>query len=102
MPVYSYHCNACGNDFDIRQSFDDSELDTCPQCGSVGNVRRVLTPAGVIFKGSGFYVTDNARSKNPASPASSNGKSGKDSGSSAAKSSDASSGESSTAKAAAD
>ena len=70
MPVYSYHCTACGSDYDIRQSFNDDDLTVCPKCHAEGTVRRILTPTGIIFKGSGFYVTDNSRSKNPAGPAS--------------------------------
>lgn len=71
MPLYHYHCAACDSDQEIRQSFHDDDLTVCPVCGAEG-FRRVLTPAGVIFKGSGFYVTDN-RGKNSSATSSTNG-----------------------------
>ena len=70
MPLYQYVCKHCNNEFELRQSFSDDPADTCPNCGTVGEVHRLIQPAGVIFKGSGFYVTDNKR-KNPAAPGSS-------------------------------
>ncbi len=57
MPTYQYACETCGHRFDIRQRFSDSALTTCPQCG--GHIHRVINPVGIIFKGPGFYVTDN-------------------------------------------
>jgi putative FmdB family regulatory protein len=56
MPIYEYKCESCGIAFERIQHFEDEPLKTCPECG--GNVRRVLQPVGVIFKGSGFYITD--------------------------------------------
>jgi putative FmdB family regulatory protein len=56
MPVYAYECNDCGVRFERRQGFDDAPVKICPECE--GKVRRLIQPAGVIFKGSGFYVTD--------------------------------------------
>jgi putative FmdB family regulatory protein len=60
MPTYEYACDSCGHHFDIRQSFKDDPIRDCPECGAA--VRRVLYPAGVIFKGSGWYVTENRKS----------------------------------------
>lgn len=57
MPTYQYACESCGHRFDVRQRFSDSALTTCPQCG--GHIHRVINPVGIIFKGPGFYVTDN-------------------------------------------
>lgn len=57
MPTYEYKCTHCGNHFDKRQRIDDAPLSECIFCG--GPVQRVIAPVGVIFKGSGFYVTDN-------------------------------------------
>jgi putative FmdB family regulatory protein len=57
MPVYEYLCQACGLRFEKVQSFNAAPLTDCPNCG--GSVQRVIQPVGVIFKGSGFYVTDN-------------------------------------------
>lgn len=77
MPVYTYR-REDGSTFDIRQRFLDSPLEACPTTGQP--VSRVIQPAGIIFKGSGFYVNDNNKAKNPAKPAgeNSNGKSAKD------------------------
>ena len=62
MPTYSYHCDECGIDFDRFQHFSEEPVHVCPECG--GQVRRVIQPVGIVFKGSGFYVTDN-RGKSP-------------------------------------
>ena len=77
MPVYTYR-REDGSTFDIRQRFLDSPLEACPSTGQA--VSRVIQPAGIIFKGSGFYVNDNNKAKNPAKPAGedANGKSAKD------------------------
>lgn len=56
MPTYVYECDSCEHRFEERQSFDDDPLTDCPRCE--GSVRRVLHPAPIIFKVSGFYVTD--------------------------------------------
>jgi putative FmdB family regulatory protein len=56
MPTYEYACSTCGHRFDVRQSFNDAPISDCPECGAT--VRRVLYPAGVIFKGTGWYKTD--------------------------------------------
>ena len=74
MPVYTYR-REDGTTFDMRQKFGDGPLQACPTTGQI--VKRVIQPAGIIFKGSGFYVNDNNKAKNPAKPAaaSENGKS---------------------------
>ncbi|MDP9364936.1 MAG: FmdB family transcriptional regulator [Chloroflexota bacterium] len=56
MPTYTYRCADCGNQFDAVQRFSDDPLRECPSCG--GGVRRVIQPVGVVFKGSGWYITD--------------------------------------------
>lgn len=56
MPVYTYQCEECGVRFDVRQKFTDQPITVCPECH--GETHRVITPVGVVFKGSGFYVTD--------------------------------------------
>ncbi len=71
MPVYTYR-REDGSTFDIRQRFLDNPLEACPTTGQA--VSRVIQPAGIIFKGSGFYVNDNNKAKNPAKPAGENGK----------------------------
>jgi putative FmdB family regulatory protein len=57
MPIYTYHCENCDHQFDKRQSFDDEALIVCPVCRK-HELRKVYSPAKVVFKGSGFYVTD--------------------------------------------
>jgi putative FmdB family regulatory protein len=64
MPVHEYECDVCGKRFSVRRSFGDPQPTTCPD-GHEG-VHRVFSPPTIIFKGSGFYVTDN-RSSNRAS-----------------------------------
>jgi len=60
MPTYQYRCNECGHEFEKRQRMSDDPVKECPQCGS--SVRRVVGRVGIVFKGSGFYVTDNRSS----------------------------------------
>jgi len=57
MPVYTYHCDNCGIQFDKTQKFTDNTLTLCPECGKK-TLRKVYTPVGIVFKGSGFYATD--------------------------------------------
>ena len=57
MPTYSYACTECDNRFDAVQAFTDDALTTCPQCS--GRLRKLFNSVGVVFKGSGFYRTDN-------------------------------------------
>lgn len=62
MPTYEYKCLACGVEFDAFQKMSDSPLDKCVECR--GKVRRVVSGgSGLIFKGSGFYITDYAKGK---------------------------------------
>jgi putative FmdB family regulatory protein len=56
LPIYTYVCTACGAGIERRQSFSDAALTICEVCS--GQLRRVVHPVGVIFKGSGFYNTD--------------------------------------------
>ncbi|MEL7626218.1 MAG: FmdB family zinc ribbon protein [Anaerolineaceae bacterium] len=58
MPVYSYVCDECGHQFDQFQHFTDDALTVCPNCCKVA-LRKVYTPVGIVFKGKGFYATDN-------------------------------------------
>ena len=61
MPTYEYVCKSCGYDFDAFQSMRDEPLKICPKCGK--ELRRLINGGnGVIFKGPGFYVTDNHHS----------------------------------------
>ncbi len=60
MPIYTYECGKCGTRFDRQQKFSDKPLTRCPECK--GPVRRLIQPAGIVFKGSGWYITDSKRS----------------------------------------
>jgi len=60
MPTYEYECKSCSHTFEVFQSMSDPPLKDCPECGS--EVRRLIFGgSGVIFKGSGFYVTDKGK-----------------------------------------
>lgn len=58
MPIYTYRCENCGIQFDRRQHFEDAPLTICPECEKE-SLRKVYLPVGIVFKGSGFYATDN-------------------------------------------
>ena len=74
MPTYEYRCDKCGEQFEVFQSFSDRALRRHPDCG--GPVEKVLHPRGIVFKGSGFYVTDSrARSSSSMESSESNGSS---------------------------
>ncbi len=66
MPIYVYQCADCGVTFERRQSITAEPLTHCPDCE--GQVHRVIQPVGVVFKGSGFYVTDNRSPSSTALP----------------------------------
>lgn len=57
MPIYTYRCENCGVQFERQQKFSDPPLTRCPEC-SKKTLRKVYTPVGIVFKGSGFYATD--------------------------------------------
>ena len=57
MPLYEYHCDACGRRFEVIRRFSDPALDTCTLCGK-GPVSRLPSSPAIQFKGSGFYITD--------------------------------------------
>ncbi len=60
MPIYEYKCNDCSNQFELKCNLDD-DAEPCPKCH--GKLRRIFSPVSVIFKGTGFYITD-SRGKN--------------------------------------
>jgi len=63
MPIYQYECNKCGIRFERMQRMSDEPLTECPECD--GQVHRVIQPVGIIFRGSGFYITDNRQVSSP-------------------------------------
>ena len=56
MPTYQYACTECGEQLEVVQKFSDNPLTVCPACE--GRLRKVFSPVGIVFKGSGFYRTD--------------------------------------------
>lgn len=87
MPIYTYRCKNCGIQFDQQQKFSDAPLTRCPEC-SKKSLQKVFQPVGILFKGSGFYSTDNrsssgVRSTSSARSDSSDSGDSKDTGSSA-------------------
>ena len=59
MPTYQYACTDCGDRSEVVQRFSDDSLSLCSACG--GKLRKVFSPVGIVFKGSGFYRTDSRR-----------------------------------------
>ncbi len=59
MPIYEYACTSCGERTEARQSFTDPPLEECERCG--GKLRKLYSPVGIVFKGSGFYATDSKK-----------------------------------------
>lgn len=73
MPTYQYRCTTCDSELEAVQKFTDDPLTDCPECD--GNLRKVFNAVGVVFKGSGFYATDN-RTKGKSGSAKQSEKSG--------------------------
>lgn len=67
MPTYQYACIACEHQFEAIQAFSDDSLTECPECK--GELRKVYSAVGVVFKGSGFYKTDSAKTTSTPTPA---------------------------------
>ena len=74
MPLYEYECETCHHQFEVQQKFSDPLIDACVRCGS--GVRKLISAPGIMFKGSGWYVTDYSnklkdpsQAKQPESPA---------------------------------
>lgn len=68
MPTYEYECQSCHRRIDAVQRFSDPALTTCENCG--GDLRKVFSSVGIVFKGSGFYKTDNRSAKGTSGTAS--------------------------------
>jgi putative FmdB family regulatory protein len=76
MPIYEYACTACGERTEAKQGFDDPPLQECPVCG--GKLRKLYSPVGIVFKGSGFYSTDKKGQKRGAEKKDSDGSKSQD------------------------
>jgi putative FmdB family regulatory protein len=68
MPAYDYKCGKCGHVFEVIQKITEEPLKYCPECK--GSIKRLITAAGIVFKGSGFHVTDYGKPKSSAKAAS--------------------------------
>jgi putative FmdB family regulatory protein len=66
MPTYEYECQSCHERVEAVQKFADPSLTTCPHCG--GELRKVFSAVGIVFRGSGFYKNDSRGAKSPATP----------------------------------
>ncbi|MGB3329407.1 MAG: FmdB family zinc ribbon protein [Thermomicrobiales bacterium] len=60
MPTYAYRCSTCAHEFEAVQKMSDDPLRTCPECGAP--IKRVIFPAGIVFKVDGWYITDSRKS----------------------------------------
>ena len=67
MPTYQYTCTDCGEPVEAVQKFTDAPLTVCAACG--GRLRKVFSPVGIVFKGSGFYRTDSRNGSSASAPA---------------------------------
>ncbi|MGH7217466.1 MAG: FmdB family zinc ribbon protein [Nitrospiraceae bacterium] len=65
MPIYEYQCESCADKFEIKQSMKDDPLTACPRCGKC--VQRLISSPAIMFKGSGWYVTDYSDKMKPSS-----------------------------------
>ena len=61
MPLYKYQCEKCAHRFEVIQKFSDAPIDVCPKCGG-GPVMKLLSSPAIQFKGTGWYITDYAKS----------------------------------------
>ena len=66
MPIYQYTCSKCNSHFELKQGFHDEPEAMCPKCQH--KARRLFVPAPIIFKGSGFYVTDHKKNNGASEP----------------------------------
>jgi putative FmdB family regulatory protein len=84
VALYEYQCRPNSHRFEVRHGMNENPIQACPECG--GEVRRVIQPVGVVFKGSGFYATDSRKPAPTSKPAETKESKAKESGSAEAKS----------------
>lgn len=58
MPIYLYRCDSCGENHEALQKVGDAPPAACPNCGAAGQMKKLIAPVGIIFKGSGFHKND--------------------------------------------
>jgi putative FmdB family regulatory protein len=90
VPTYQYTCTECGEPVEAVQKFSDAPLTVCTACG--GRLRKVFSPVGIVFKGSGFYRTDSRKGASATAPAAKEKEKASDSASSSSESSSSSNG----------
>ena len=90
MPTYQYTCTECGEPVEAVQKFTDAPLTVCTACG--GRLRKVFSPVGIVFKGSGFYRTDSRNGASATAPATKEKEKASDSAPSSSSSGESSSG----------
>ena len=91
MPTYQYRCTECGGELEAVQKFSDEPLTVHEDCG--GRLRKVFSPVGIVFKGSGFYRTDSRKGSTASEPATASSSASSSSDSSSSSSSSSSSGD---------
>jgi putative FmdB family regulatory protein len=89
VPTYQYACTDCADRIEVVQKFTDDPLSVCPSCG--GKLRKIFSPVGIVFKGSGFYRTDSRASQKTPEPAAASANGSSDGKSSDGKKTDAAS-----------
>ena len=94
MPTYQYACTDCADRVEVVQKFTDDSLTVCASCG--GRLRKVYSPVGIVFKGSGFYRTDSRSGQKNGEPAKAAANGSDSKKSEGASSTDSSSGDSSS------
>jgi putative FmdB family regulatory protein len=90
VPTYQYTCTECGEPVEAVQKFTDAPLTVCTACG--GRLRKVFSPVGIVFKGSGFYRTDSRNGASAAAPATKDKEKASDSAAASSSSGESSSG----------
>jgi putative FmdB family regulatory protein len=86
VPTYQYACTDCADRLEVVQKFTDDPMTVCPSCG--GKLRKIFSPVGIVFKGSGFYRTDSRASQKSTEPAGASANGSSDSKSSDSKKAD--------------
>ena len=68
MPIYEYRCQACDTELEVLQSISADPLSECPECEAPEGLKRLISQTSFVLKGTGWYVTDYKKTKDPKSP----------------------------------